>query len=147
MTVECNIRQQMLLSSLIFRYLKDSFDRQDLWLYAPPNQIPKMRQFLEQSISATGRKINEVRRNYNLAGTIFEGGANKEGQRQEDMIMVTNSEQDGLLVYSMDFWIDTIVIFYKDLQMDSFIFWPANESSEQVELFAKKVVPRVKKRI
>jgi len=32
MTEECNIRQQMLLSSLIFRYLKDSFDRQDLWL-------------------------------------------------------------------------------------------------------------------
>ena len=147
MTVECNIRQQMLLSSLIFRYLKDSFDRQDLWLYAPHNEIPKMRQILEQSISATGRKSNEVRRNYNLAGTIFEGGANKEGQRQEDMIMVTNSEQDGLLVDSMDFWIDTIVKFYKDLQMDSFTFWPANESSEHVELFAKKVVPRVKKRI
>jgi hypothetical protein len=115
--------------------------------YAPPNQIPKMRQTLEQSISATGRKSNEVRRNYNLAGTIFEGDANKEGQRQEDMIMVTNSEQDGLLVDSIDFWIDTIVKFYKDLQMDSFTFWPANESSEQVELFAKKVVPRVKKRI
>jgi hypothetical protein len=28
--------------------------------------------------------------------------------------------------------------------MDSFTFWPANESSEQVELFAKKVMPRVK---
>jgi hypothetical protein len=28
--------------------------------------------------------------------------------------------------------------------MDSFTFWPANESSEQVELFAKKVVPKVK---
>jgi hypothetical protein len=81
-----------------------------------------MRQTLEQSISATGRKSNEVRRNYNLAGTIFEGDANKEGQQQEDMIMVTNSEQDGLLVDSIDFWIDTIVKFYKDLQMDSFTF-------------------------
>ena len=60
------------------------------------------------------------------------------------MIMVTNSEQDGLLVDSIDFWIDTFVKFYKDLQMDSFTFWPANESSEQVELFAKKVVPRVR---
>lgn len=94
MTKERNIRQQMLLSSLIFRYLKDSFDRQDL-SYAPPNQIPKMLQTLEQSISATGRKSNAVRRNYYLAGTIFEGDSNKEGQRQEDMIMVTNSEQDG----------------------------------------------------
>jgi hypothetical protein len=54
-----------------------------------------MRQTLEQSISAIGRKSNEVRRNYNLAGTIFEGDANKECQRLEDMIIVTNSEQDG----------------------------------------------------
>src|SRR5215211_4044623 len=112
MNEECNIRQQMLLlsSSLIFRYLKDSLtDR--IYAFAPLNQIAKMRQTLEQSISATGRKSNEVRRNYNLAGTIFEGDANKEGQRQEDMIMVTNSEQDGLLVDSIDFWIDTIVKF------------------------------------
>jgi len=115
--------------------------------YAPLNQIPKIRQTLEQSVSATGRKSNEVRRNYNLAGTIFEGDANNEGQRQEDMIMVTNSEQDGLLVDSIDFGIDSIIKFYKDLQMDRFTFWPANESSDQVELFAKKVMPRVKKRI
>jgi alkanesulfonate monooxygenase SsuD/methylene tetrahydromethanopterin reductase-like flavin-dependent oxidoreductase (luciferase family) len=113
--------------------------------YAPPNQIPKMQQTLEQSISETGRKSNEVRRNYNLAGTILEGDANKEGQQQEGMM--TNGEQDGLLVGSIDFWIDTIVKFYKDLQMDSFTIWPANESSEQVELFAKKVVPRVKENI
>jgi len=28
--------------------------------------------------------------------------------------------------------------------MDSFAFWPPNESSEQVELFANKVLPKVK---
>jgi hypothetical protein len=55
-----------------------------------------------------------------------------------------NSEQDGLLAGSVDFWIDTIIKFYKELQMDTFTFWSANESSEQVELFAKKVVPKVK---
>ncbi len=112
--------------------------------YAPPHQIPKMRQTLEKSISDTGRKSNEVRRNYNLAGIILEGEADKEVQRQEGITMITNGEQNGLLVGSIDFWIDTIVKFYKDLQMDSFTFWPANESSEQVDLFAKKIVPRVK---
>ena len=55
-----------------------------------------------------------------------------------------NSEQDGLLVGSVDFWIDTIIKFYNALQMDTFTFWPANESLEQVKLFAKKVVPKVK---
>ncbi len=69
-----------------------------------------------------GRKTNEVRRNYNLAGIILEGDANKEGQRQEGMTMMTNGEQDGLLVGSIDFWLDTIVKCYKNLQMDSFTF-------------------------
>ena len=80
-------------------------------------------------------------RTITLLALFFEADANKEGQRQEDMIMVTNSEQDGLLVDSIDFWIDTIVKFYKDIQMDSFTFWPANESSEEVELFAKGLCP------
>jgi hypothetical protein len=70
----------------------------------------------------------------------LESDTKKAGQKER----MTNGEQDGLLVGSVDFWIDTIVKFYKDLQMDSFTFWPANESSEQVELFAKKVIPKVK---
>jgi alkanesulfonate monooxygenase SsuD/methylene tetrahydromethanopterin reductase-like flavin-dependent oxidoreductase (luciferase family) len=108
--------------------------------YAPPDQIPQMQQTIEQSLAAAGRKKNEVRRNYNLAGIVSEGDTKKTGQEER----MTNGEQDGLLVGSVDFWIDTIVKFYKDLQMDSFTFWPANESPEQVELFANKVVPKVK---
>ena len=93
-----------------------------------------MQQTLEQSISQSRRKSKEVRRNYNLAGTILEGDANKEGQWQEIMTMMTNSEQDGLLVGSIDFSIDTIVKLWRDLQMDSFTLWHANEISEQVDL-------------
>jgi hypothetical protein len=33
-----------------------------------------------------------------------------------------NSEQDGLVVGSVDFWSDTIIKFYKELQMDTFTF-------------------------
>ena len=108
--------------------------------YAPPTQIPKMQQTIDQSLTDRGRKSNEVRRNHNLACIVLESSTKKASQQGSRM----NSEQDGLLVGSVDFWIDTIVKFYKDLQMDSFPFWPANESSEQVELFAKKIVPKVK---
>lgn len=34
--------------------------------YAPPDQIPKMQQAIEQSISAVGRKSHKVRRNLTL---------------------------------------------------------------------------------
>lgn len=108
--------------------------------YAPPAQIPKMQQTIDQSLTETGRKSNEVRRNYNLAGIVLESNTKKASQQGSMM----NSEQDGLLVGSVDFWIDTIIKFYNELQMDTFTFWPANESYEQVELFAKKVVPKVK---
>jgi hypothetical protein len=99
-----------------------------------------MQQTVDQSLATTGRKSNEVRRNYNLVGIVLESSTKKASQQGSMM----NSEQDGLLVASVDFWIDTIVKFYKDLQMDCFAFWPANESSEQVKLFTKKVIPKVK---
>ena len=108
--------------------------------YAPPEQIPKMQQTIDQSLAIAGRESKEVRRNYNLAGIVLESSARKMSQQGRIM----NGEQNGLLVGSVDFWVDAIIRFYIDLQMDSFTFWPANESSEQVELFAKKVVPKVK---
>jgi alkanesulfonate monooxygenase SsuD/methylene tetrahydromethanopterin reductase-like flavin-dependent oxidoreductase (luciferase family) len=109
--------------------------------YAPPEQIPKMQQTIDQSLATAERKTKEVRRNYNLAGIILESDTKKAGQQQGRMM---NGEQERILVGSVNFWIDTIAKFYKDLRMDSFTFWPANESSEQVELFAKKVIPKVK---
>jgi len=48
--------------------------------YAPPAKIPKMQQTIDQSIAAAGRKTNEVRRNYNLAGIILESDSNKRVQ-------------------------------------------------------------------
>jgi hypothetical protein len=106
-----------------------------------------MQRIIEQGISATGRKSNEVRRNYNLAGIILEGDSNKSTMKTNLQQHVNGEENGGLLTGSAEFWADTIEKFYEDLRMDSFTFWPANESSEQVELFAKKVVPRVKENI
>jgi hypothetical protein len=110
--------------------------------YAPPEQIPRMQHTIDQSVAAAERKTKEVRRNYNLAGIILESDTKKAGQQQGRITM--DDEEDRILVGSVNFWIDTIAKFYKNLQMDSFTFWPANESSEQVELFAKKVIPKVK---
>jgi alkanesulfonate monooxygenase SsuD/methylene tetrahydromethanopterin reductase-like flavin-dependent oxidoreductase (luciferase family) len=111
--------------------------------YAPPDQIPQMQEIIDQSLAAAGRKTSDVRRNYNLAGIILESDSKiteKKGRQQH----IKGEEEGGLIIGSVDFWVDTIVKFYKDLRMDSFTFWPANESAEQIELFAKKVIPKVK---
>jgi hypothetical protein len=62
--------------------------------YAPPDQLPKIQQTIDQSLAATGRKSNEVCRNYNLAGIVLESSTPKASQQGSMM----NSEQDGLLV-------------------------------------------------
>ena len=58
--------------------------------YAPPAQIPKMQQTIGQSLTETGRKSNEVRRIYNLAGIVLESNTKKASQQGSMM----NSEQD-----------------------------------------------------
>jgi alkanesulfonate monooxygenase SsuD/methylene tetrahydromethanopterin reductase-like flavin-dependent oxidoreductase (luciferase family) len=53
--------------------------------YGPPAQIPKMQQTIDQSLTETGRKCNEVRRNYNLAGIVLESNKrNKKRQRHHN---------------------------------------------------------------
>jgi len=44
-----------------------------------------MQQIIEQSISAAGRKTNDVRRNYNLAGIILESDSNKNNTVKTDL--------------------------------------------------------------
>jgi alkanesulfonate monooxygenase SsuD/methylene tetrahydromethanopterin reductase-like flavin-dependent oxidoreductase (luciferase family) len=111
--------------------------------YAPPEQIPRMQHTIDQSVAAAERKTKEVRRNYNLAGIILESDTKKAGQQQGRITM--NDEEDRILVGSVNFWIDTIAKFYKNLQMDSFTFWPANESSEQVSFLQRRLSRKSKK--
>ena len=78
-----------------------------------------MQKIIDDSAIASGRKPDSVRRNYNLTGKITEDKISK-----DKSIIEGNSED--LLIGSIDFWIDTLVKFYKDLKMDTFTFWPVS---------------------
>ena len=87
--------------------------------YAPPHKIPEMQKIIDDSAIASGRKPDSVRRNYNLTGKITED------KISEDKSIIEGNSED-LLIGSIDFWIDTLVKFYKDLKMDTFTFWPVS---------------------
>src|SRR5207253_9598494 len=74
--------------------------------YAPPAQIPALRQRVDDAAAAAGRDPHEIRRVYNLMGTITDGAAT------------------GLLEGPAAHWIDELASFAVELGFDTFVFWP-----------------------
>jgi alkanesulfonate monooxygenase SsuD/methylene tetrahydromethanopterin reductase-like flavin-dependent oxidoreductase (luciferase family) len=94
--------------------------------YAPPPAIPAMRRRVDQAAAEAGRDPRDVRRVYNLTGTISDGPASK------------------LLVGPVSHWVEELSGFALELGFETFIFWPAEDALRQVERFAAEVAPEVR---
>jgi alkanesulfonate monooxygenase SsuD/methylene tetrahydromethanopterin reductase-like flavin-dependent oxidoreductase (luciferase family) len=87
--------------------------------YAPPERIPAMRDRLDAAIADAGRDPGDVRRIYNVSGSIFESD-----------------------------WVETLSGFILDLGFDDIVFGPSGEETRrQIEVFAGEVVPAVRERV
>jgi hypothetical protein len=73
-----------------------------------------------------GRDPAEIRRLYNVSGTITDGARGE------------------LLQGPPEHWIETLVDWATRLHVDTFVFWPDEATPEQVERFAAEVVPGVR---
>ena len=99
--------------------------------YVPPEVIPELERRIDEAARRHGRSPAGIRRNYNLMGVLTERTGPFERLRQR-----------GLLVGPAPVWADAILRYYRDLGMDTFVFWPvAGDEVEQVERFAREVVP------
>jgi alkanesulfonate monooxygenase SsuD/methylene tetrahydromethanopterin reductase-like flavin-dependent oxidoreductase (luciferase family) len=104
--------------------------------YVSPEEIKEKIKILEKACLNNGRKLNDIIRNYNLAGEITK-------ENQGPYI-----DSDNLIHASTEEWIELIIKFYKDLNMNSFIFWPTSkEKFEQIKLFCEKICPIIKEQI
>ncbi len=98
--------------------------------FALPENIPEMQRMVDDGARGAGRDPAQVRRGYNLLGII--AGA---PETRDDNWLVTTSQG----------WVDALVGYYRDLGLDSFIFWPPTPNVvSQTERFITDVVPRVK---
>ncbi len=95
-------------------------------VWATPEKVPELQRRVDDGASAAGRDPSEIRRVYNVGGTIVDGPAR------------------GLVTGPPRHWIETLTGFATELGFDTFVFWPDEEPLRQVERFATEVVPALR---
>jgi alkanesulfonate monooxygenase SsuD/methylene tetrahydromethanopterin reductase-like flavin-dependent oxidoreductase (luciferase family) len=98
--------------------------------WATPDVVPDMHRRIDDAAAEAGRDPSEIRRVYNIGGTITDG------------------DTRGLVEGPPEHWIETLTTFASELGFDTFIFWPAGEDPlGQVERFAEEVVPGLRETV
>ena len=96
--------------------------------WAPPERLPELHERIDEAASKAGREQREIRRVYNVSGMIGQGG-------------------DGNLDGPVSRWVEELTRFALELGMDTFIYWPSEDHTRQVEVFAHEVVPAVREAV
>ncbi|MQA99829.1 MAG: LLM class flavin-dependent oxidoreductase [Actinobacteria bacterium] len=94
--------------------------------WAPPERLPEMHDRIDEAAQNAGRKPSDVRRIYNVSGTITDG------------------DRRGFLEGPVSHWADQLTRLVVEFGMDAFIFWPAGEPTGQLRRFAEEVAPEVR---
>jgi len=103
--------------------------------YMSSAEIRSRQQLIDESAKKNKRSPDSIRRIANVVGAIDES-------RQLDK---SNGDK-APLVGPLSYWIDWIASSYRDLGVDTFIFWPSiqGHENEQVRVFAEQVVPKAR---
>jgi alkanesulfonate monooxygenase SsuD/methylene tetrahydromethanopterin reductase-like flavin-dependent oxidoreductase (luciferase family) len=96
---------------------------------APPEAIPEMSKRIEEGAARAGRDPRAIGRLYNVKGTIADGPVRER------------------LNGPPDHWIETLTGFVLELGLDSFLFWPEDDTLGQIERFAQEVAPGVREAV
>ena len=94
--------------------------------WATPDLVPDMNKRIDEAATQAGRDPSEIRRVYNVSGTIVDGPTR------------------GLLDGPPDHWAETLSSFASELGFDTFVVWPSEEPQTQLERYAADVVPALR---
>lgn len=95
--------------------------------WATPDKLRKMNRLIDDAAEAAGRNPSDIRRLYNVYGSI---GTSKE-----------------FLNGPVKQWVDELTALVVDHGLDTFIFGPAEDPVRQVAIFADEVVPAVRESV
>ncbi len=102
--------------------------------YMSPDEIRSAQQLINAAAKKNGRSPDSIARISNLIGVIDEQGE-----------LNRSSGEKTLFVGSSSQWVDWMISSYRDLGIDTFVFWPSEGDEEgQLRLFAERVVPKVR---
>jgi len=96
--------------------------------YSPPEKLPKMHERIDEAAIGAGRQPGEIRRAYNVNGTI-------------------GPEGDGLLEGPVSKWVEELTRLTLKLGMDTFIYWPSEDVVRQIQVFAGEVAAAVREAV
>jgi alkanesulfonate monooxygenase SsuD/methylene tetrahydromethanopterin reductase-like flavin-dependent oxidoreductase (luciferase family) len=95
--------------------------------WATPDLVPELVRHIDEAAVEAGRDPSEIRRVYNISGTIADGPVR------------------GLVDGPPEHWVETLTSFAAELGFDTFIFWPGDEPEAQLERFATEVVAALRR--
>lgn len=97
--------------------------------WATPERLPELNEQIDEAADAAGRKPSDIRRIYNVAGAITDGAR--------------GNHLEGPVTY----WVEELTRLTVDLGMDTFVFWPSTDVSDQLRRFAHEVAPAVRSEV
>jgi len=105
--------------------------------YVPPEEVPPRQLAIDEAAEEAGRPPEAIRRAYNVAGVV---------RRPDDPFI--HPRRPGIIAGEASRWADELARYYRDLGLDTFIFWPAGrDHAHQIERFAADVVPAVRRAV
>lgn len=101
-------------------------------VYMRPPLVPDRQRAIDDAARAAGRHPAEIRRIYNVVGSIVPSDAGMNGSG---------------LIGDVAAWIEALTGYAVDLGFDTFILWPRSEPLAQLDVFAREVVPGVREAV
>jgi alkanesulfonate monooxygenase SsuD/methylene tetrahydromethanopterin reductase-like flavin-dependent oxidoreductase (luciferase family) len=97
--------------------------------YVAPAAVPSRQQLIDDAARSAGRDPADVRRIYNVVGTIgtARGGPGLTGD--------------------VESWVTALTGWSVELGFDTFVFWPMTAPLAQLQVFAGEIVPAVRQRV
>lgn len=103
--------------------------------YMSSDEVRASQKLINGSAKKNGRPLDSIARVANIVGVIDDQGKLNKSFGDKAPFVGSSSE-----------WVDWLVSSYRDLGVDTFVFWPSGDGQEedQVHLFAERVVPKVR---
>ena len=96
--------------------------------YLPPERLPAAQARIDDAAAAAGRDPAAIRRLYNVSGRIGPGGG-------------------GFLDGPATQWVEQLLPLVTEAGLDTFVLWPSEEPSAQLERFAAEVAPALREAV
>ena len=112
--------------------------------YTSSDEIRDRQRIIDESAKKNGRQLESIRRIAQVVGVIDDQDRSVASDKKPFFI-----HEKTPFVGSVTHWVDWLVSSYRDLGLDTFIFWPSAEGEEegQVRIFAEEVVPKAQQSI